>query len=114
MPCTDPLDVTRLEEAFDLTTTDIMPWELHLIWKAAELGVLRISGHAERAAKEESIPIPVIHGVIRSGSPRSKDISTAEGRQRGINFEGKRRTRTWVRAKVTWDDDYVVATVHTL
>jgi hypothetical protein len=40
MPCTDPRDVTRLDEAFDLTTTDIRQWELDLIWKAEERGHL--------------------------------------------------------------------------
>ena len=114
MPCTDPRDVTRLGEAFDLTTTDIRQWELELIWKAEERGHLWISGHAQRAARDESIPIPVIHHVVRSGTPRSKDVTAAEGRRPGINFEGKQRAGRWIRTKVSWDDRYLVATVHTL
>jgi hypothetical protein len=114
MPCTDPRDVTRLDEAFDLTTTDIQPWELDLIWKAEELGVLRISRHAKRAARDESIPIPMIHTVVARGIPRSKDVTTDEHRRPGINFERKQRARRWIRAKVTWGSRYWVATVHTL
>jgi hypothetical protein len=34
MPCTDPRDVTRLAQAFDLTTAEIVQWELELIWRA--------------------------------------------------------------------------------
>ncbi|HTD35665.1 MAG TPA: hypothetical protein VK665_18590, partial [Candidatus Elarobacter sp.] len=83
MPCTDPRDVTRLGEAFDLTTTDIRQWELELIWKAEWLGLLRISSHARRAADDDSIP-----EVRRGGG--------------------------WLRAKVGWRHQYVVATVHTL
>jgi hypothetical protein len=90
MPCTDPRDVTSLDEAFDLTTTEIQQWE------------------------DESIPLPAVRRVVRDGTPRSKDVTSGERRQVGVNFEGKRRGGGWLRAKVTWNRDYLVATVHTL
>ncbi|HEX3463186.1 MAG TPA: hypothetical protein VHS78_03920 [Candidatus Elarobacter sp.] len=114
MPCTDPRDVTRLDEAFDLTTTDIHQWELELIWTAEDRGELRISSHARRAADDDSIPDAAIMRVVRQGVPRSKDITRETRRQIGINFEGKRRRGGWLRAKVGWLDRYIVATVHAL
>ncbi len=114
MPCTDPRDVTRLEEAFDLSTTEIQPWELELVWKAETLGLIALSGHAWRAAKDDSIPAAAIWRVVRDGMRRSKDVTTEGGRRIGINFEGKRRGGGWIRAKISWKDEYTVATVHQL
>jgi hypothetical protein len=95
MRCTDPRDVTRLDEAFDLTTTDIRQWELELIWSAEQLGILAVSRHAREAARDESIPPGAILRVVRDGMPRSKDIAQRSTRQIGINFRGeapRRRT----------------------
>jgi hypothetical protein len=114
MPCTDPRDVTRLDEAFDLTTTDIRQWELELIWSAEQLGILAVSRHAREAARDESIPPGAILRVVRDGVPRSKDIAQRSTRQIGINFEGKRRGSGRLRTKVSWSRRYVIATVHTL
>jgi hypothetical protein len=114
MPCTDPRDVTCVEEAFDLTTTDVVVWELELIRKAEELGLVIISPHAAQAAIDDSIPKAAIWRIVREGFPRSKDLSTQDDRQVGINFEGKRRGGRWFRAKVTWRVEYVIATVHAL
>jgi hypothetical protein len=114
MPCTDPRDVTRLDEAFDLTTSDILQWELELIWTAEERGLLVLSDHAKRAAQDEAIPVVAVHRIVRSGIPRSKDVSRDSRRQVGINFEGKRRRGGWLQAKVTWHKRYLVATVHGL
>ncbi len=114
MPCTDPRDVTRLDEAFDLTTTEIRQWELELIWAAERLGLLRISSHARRAADDDSIPEGAIMRVVRDGVPRTKDVTNELKRQVGINFEGKRRGGGWLRAKVGWRHQYIVATVHVL
>lgn len=114
MSCTDPRDVTRLAQAFDLTTAEIVQWELELIWRAEELDLLAVSAHARQAAKDDSVPMAAIRRVVRDGVPRSKDVTTEERRQIGVNFEGKRRGGGWLRAKVTWRDEYIVATVHAL
>ena len=96
MPCTDPREVTRLEEAFDLSTTEIQPWELELVWKAEALGLIVLSDHADQAAKDDSIPASAIWRVVRDGAHRSKDITTDGRRRIGINFEGKRRGGGWI------------------
>jgi hypothetical protein len=114
MPCTDPRDVSCLEEAFDLTTPSILPWELELIWSAVALDVMILSNHAWRAAADESIPKAAVWRVVREGRPSSKDISSLGFRKVGINFEGKIRGGRRIRAKVSWQLRYVVATVHTL
>jgi hypothetical protein len=114
MPCTDPRDVACLAEAFDLTTTEVLPWELKLIWRAEELNVIRFSAHATRAARDDSVVPAAVWRAIREGVPRSKDVTRDQKRQVGINFEGKRRGGGWIRAKVTWQVRYVVATVHAL
>lgn len=113
MPCMDPRDVTSVEEAFDLTTTDIQQWELELIWSAERLGVLGLSSHARQAARDDSIPKEAIMRVVRDGVPRWKDVLLHATRQVGINFQGKRRGGR-LRTKVSWFDEYVVVTVHAL
>jgi hypothetical protein len=114
MSCTDPRAVSCLEEAFDLTTTEVVRWELELIRAAVVLKVIILSTHAERAAAAESIPELAIWRVIRDGRARSKDLTTKGGRKLGINFEAKVRGGRWVRVKVSWLVRYVVVTVHTL
>jgi hypothetical protein len=114
MPCTDPREVTCLADAFDLSTTEIRQWELELIWSATALRVVEVSHHARLAAKDDSVPISVLWRVIRNGVPRSKDIGLDVRRQIGINFEGKKGGRGWIRVKVTWSDGYTIATVHAL
>ena len=112
MPCTDPRDVKSISDAFDLTTPDVLQWELELIWKAVHLELLVISPHARIAAKDDAIPQAAIRRIVHDGFPRSKDITAEKDRKIGINFEGKRRGGGWVRAKVTWRDGYTVVTVH--
>ena len=112
MPCTDPRDVTCIGEAFDLTTIDVLQWELELIWRALELDLIHMPRHARRAAEDDSVPFPAVWRIIRDGSPRSKDISDVDDRQIGINFEGKRRGGGWIRVKVAWLNEYYIATVH--
>jgi hypothetical protein len=106
--------VSCLEEAFDITTTTVLQWELELVWRAVELRVVFISQHALRAAKDDSIPIPAIWRILRDGISRSKDIVPGDQRKIGINFEGKTRGGGWVRVKVSWLVGYVVATLHAL
>jgi hypothetical protein len=114
MPCTDPRQVTCLEEAFDLSTSDVLQWELELIWTAEALQLIILSPHARRAADDDTIPAKAVWRVIREGIPRSKDVERNGGRKVGINFEGKRGRDGWLRTKVTWQRRYVVATVHAL
>jgi hypothetical protein len=114
MSCTDPRAVSCLAEAFDLTTSEIVPWELGLIRIAVELKLVVFSKHAERAAGDESIPEAAVWRVIRDGRPRSKDVTTFGGRKIGINFEAKVRGGRSVRVKVSWLVRYVVVTVHAL
>jgi hypothetical protein len=106
--------VRSLEEAFDITTTNILQWELELVWRAVELRVVLISQHAWQAAKDDSIPIPAIWRIVLDGVTRSKDIVPEDQRKIGINFEGKKRGGGWARVKVSWLVGYIVATVHAL
>jgi hypothetical protein len=114
MPRTDPRDVRRLDEAFDVTTTNVLQWELELIWRAVELGVMFLSRHARQAAKDDSIPEPAIWRIVRDGVARSKDVVAGDIRHVGINFEGKKRGGGWMRVKVSWLLRYIVVTVHAL
>lgn len=114
MPCTDPREVKSLADAFDLTTTEPLVWEIDLIRQAEDGRSIHLSSHADDAARDDSIPVAAIWRVIRDGVPRSKDVTRNRGRQIGINFEGKRRGGGRLRTKVTWQVRYVVATVHEL
>jgi hypothetical protein len=114
MPCTDPRDVTCLGDAFDLTTPEVLQWELELIWKAIDSAQIVLSEHAQRAATDDAIPRDAVWRVIRDGIRRSKDLDPAGHRKIGINFEGKVRGGRWIRLKVSWWRRYIVATVHAL
>jgi hypothetical protein len=114
MPCTDPRDVKCLEDAFDITTSSVLPWELELVWRAVELGVIILSQHARQAAEDDSVPEPAIWRIVREGVARSKDVLPGHVRHVGINFDGKKRGGDWVRVKVSWRVRYVVVTVHAL
>jgi len=113
MPSTDPRDVASLDDAFDLTTTAILQWELELIWTAVGLGIMEISDHADQAAADDAVPSAAMFRVIRQGVPRSKDVGGAS-RRIGINFEGKLRGGRRIRIKVSWQMRYVIVTVHAL
>jgi hypothetical protein len=75
---------------------------------------LEISPHAYSPARDEHIPYHAILETIMVGVAVSKDLpDNALGRQAGINFEYLFVAR-WLRAKVSWDDEYFVVTIHTL
>jgi hypothetical protein len=111
---TDPSKIGCQAEAFDLSEPSVQVWELELIWTALDNGLLKISAHAAQAAIDESIPIQDIKRVIRDGRWVSKDLITGEGRQIGINFEGKVSGGRTIRAKVGWLATYWVVTVYTV
>ena len=113
VPLDDPRHVRSLEDAFDLTTPKIQTWELHLIWRALLLGLLRLDRHAGRAARDESVPRAEIERVVLDATKLSKDLRSSE-RQPGINFEGRIAGGRRLRVKVSWFVGYVVVTVHTL
>jgi hypothetical protein len=114
VPLDDPRQVRSLHDAFDLSTPGIQLWELHLIWRAIEEGLLRFDRHAQGAAIDDAIPTREVERVIIHGRSRSKDIGGNSYRRVGINFEGRITGGQWIRVKVSWLRGYVVVTVHTL
>jgi hypothetical protein len=109
----DVLAIQSVEDAFDLRTTTIKPWEVALIRVALAEGLLESTLHALEAAEDELVPEAAVDRVIASGRAVSKDIA-AGPRQIGINFEGRIRGRRILRVKVSWEDCYYVPTVHTV
>jgi hypothetical protein len=49
VPLDDPRQVRSLDDAFDLSTPEVQLWELHLVWRALSLGLLRT--RSSRAAR---------------------------------------------------------------
>jgi hypothetical protein len=66
------------------------------------------------AADDEMIPHLAVWQVIEHARIRTKDIDPAGTRSIGVNFEGSIRDRRRIRAKISWDRSYLIATVHTI
>jgi hypothetical protein len=114
VPLDDPRQVRSLDDAFDLTTPEIQLWELHLIWRAIDEGLVRFDDHGGQAALDDAMVLSDVLRVVVGGRARSKDIDRSGYRRPGINFEGKISGGRTIRAKVSWFMGYVVVTVHTL
>ncbi len=110
----DVLAIQSVEEAFDLTTTIVMPRELALVRIAADQGLLEIRRHAFQAADEERISEREVVAVVRLGKPISKDVDLYGPRKVGINFERTLSDRRRIRVKVSWDRRHYTVTVHTI
>ena len=110
----DVLAIRSIEEAFDLSTTTVMPRELGLIRVAAREGLLEIRRHASRAAADEDIPERDVVAAVRFGRPKRKDVDPVGLRQIGINFERTLRDGRRLRVKVSWDRRHYTVTVHTI
>ena len=110
----DVLAIRTIEEAFDLWTTAVTKREVALIRVAGHAGLLDFTEHASIAADDEMIPLAAVRRVIETARVRMKDVDPAGERSIGINFEGTLADRRRIRAKVSWDDGYLVVTVHTI
>ena len=102
-----------MKQGFDFSTSEILDWELEAISKSLFAQQLEISPHAYKAAQDEQIPYHAILETIMVGVAVSKDLpDNTLGRQVGINFEYLFVGR-WLRAKVSWEDEYYAVTIHT-
>jgi hypothetical protein len=110
----DVLAIRSIDEAFDLSTATVMPWELALIRVAAQERLIDVRGHAFRAADRHAIQERDVLGAVRLGNPASKDIDLYGPRQVGINFERTLRDGRRIRVKVSWDRRHYTVTVHTI
>jgi hypothetical protein len=110
----DVLAIRTIDEAFDLWTAAVTKREVALIRVAGHAGLLDFTQHASIAADDERIPLAAVRRVIETARVRTKDIDQANERSIGINFEGMLPDRRRIRAKVSWDDGYLVVTVHTI
>lgn len=110
----DVLALRSIEDAFDLTTTVIMPWELGLIRVAARERLVDITQHASLAAADEHIEEKEIIKTVRFGRAASKDVDLYGSRQVGINFERTVRDGRRIRVKVSWERRHYTVTVHTI
>ena len=110
----DVLAIRTIEEAFDLWTARVTKREVALIRAASSANLLKLTEHAAFETDEEMIPHPAVWQVIEHARVRSKDADPAGARSIGINFEATIPDRRRIRAKVSWDDGYLIVTVHTL
>ena len=109
----DVLAIRSIEDAFDLSTTTVMPKELAMVRVAAEERLIDIRRHASWAADEERITDREVLAAVRLGKPVSKDIDPYGPRKVGINFERTLRDNRRIRVKVSWDRRHYTVTVHT-
>lgn len=103
-----------MSDGFDLTTDEILPWELENIQSALEYEAIDITDHAVDEAANDGISITKLLEAILVGRPISKDPPGSRfGRVPGINFEHVLDDGRWYRVKVAWDKGYIVITTHT-
>ena len=110
----DVLAIRSIEEAFDLWTVRVTKREVALIRTAIIWNLLEFTEHAASEVDEEMIPPPAVLGVIERARVKTKDIDASGERAIGVNFEGTLPDRRRIRSKVSWDDGYLVVTVHTI
>jgi len=118
MPCLgDPLPYPpkTLQDAFDFSTDQVLPWEENYIRHAALSKQIKFDAHARQAARDDGFTVADLTEVIISGRAISKDLpGNALNRQPGINFEHNMGTDERVRVKVMWHESYIYVTMHTL
>jgi hypothetical protein len=110
----DVLAIRSIEEAFGLWTRKVTKREVALIRVAADERLIRFTRHAWDAADDENISDEAIRRTIQRATTRSKDLGDCAGRLIGINFDANPCLERRIRAKVSWEVRYFIATVHTL
>ena len=110
----DVLSIRSIEEAFDLSTTKIRKREVALIRIARLEHLLKLTVHAAAEADDEMIPYSAVKNLATHGNAVSKDVNDEGERQIGINFEGAVPSRRRARAKIGWEERYLIITVHTI
>jgi hypothetical protein len=106
--------ISGVPDGFDLTTNEILPWELENIQNALEREAIDITNHAIDEAANDHIPLVKLLEAILVGRPTSKDLPGNQfGRVPGINFEHVLDDGRWYRVKAAWDKGYIVITTHT-
>jgi hypothetical protein len=108
------LALRTIYDAFSHAANEIQKREVDLIRKAAGEDLILMTWHAISAADDERIPQEDAWRVVRLGRAVSKDLDSDGPRQIGINFQGTISDGRTINVKVSWDDGYYVATVHTL
>ena len=105
-----------LEEAFDLTTSQVLDWEIQLIRRALQERRIRFEVHSLDKLLERNILPQDVSNVLANGQAVSKDIggSGIFDRRPGINFEGLASNNRQIRVKVSWFQGYVIVTVHAI
>ena len=110
----DVLRIRSIEEAFDLSTTRVRKREVALIRVASREDLIELTVHAAEEADDEMIPHAAVWSVIEQTKLTSKDVDPSGERHIGVNFDGAIPDGRSIRAKITWDDGYLVVTVHTI
>lgn len=110
----DVLAIRSLEEAFDLWTPRVTKREVALIRVASVWSLVELTEHAAIEADDEMIPHSAVWGVIERARAKTKDLGQTGDRAVGVNFEGTIPDHRRIRTKVSWDDGYFIATVHTI
>lgn len=111
------------DEAFDFSTSEILPREIDNIRKAVAVRklLIRQNWHGGKRAYERKIKEADIYHCVTYGKATSKDLppwnlEQKGARQAGINFDGPRlQGKGRIRVKVGWTPlGYTVVTAHEL
>lgn len=100
-----------MPHGFDLTTDEVLTWEIEAVWQALDEGRVLLSAHAANEAALDALSYAEVMDTLAFYDDVSKDLpGNALGRAPGLNFD-RIKDRGGVRVKVGWRGEYVVITV---
>lgn len=99
-----------MHSGFDLSTADVLDWELEAIWQALDEGRILLSAHAANEAALDGLDYDDLLDTIAFHDEVSKDRpDNALGRAPGLNFD-RVVGRGALRVKVGWRGAYIIIT----
>jgi hypothetical protein len=99
-----------VSNGFDLTTDEVLDWELKAVWLAIDQETLIFSRHARQELSLDALTLEDVVDAICFPDEISKDLPGST-RAPGLNFD-RHFARVRIRVKVGWNGGYyIVVTV---
>lgn len=97
-------------EGFDLTTPEVLSWEVEAVWRALDEGRILLSAHAANEAALDGLSFSELLDTIAFYDEVSKDLpGNSLRRAPGLDFD-RFLNSGGVRVKVGWRGEYMVIT----
>ena len=96
-----------MSTGFDLSTTEVLDWEVQAVWEALDSGELRVSVHAQNEINLDALTLDDVYDAISYYDEVSKDLPAERSRAPGLNFD-RFIGRVRLRVKVGWRGTYYI------